>query len=174
MEAALLVYNEAILKRGILVDSEMALPLLEAFCYPRPGQSSNMDRSMEIYQDIIRSEALLQANALALAGSGPVPNATSPPDSPTTPKPLNDLALTPEEEATPLGPSVEVYEVLLHGISRSSNEKIDHKRAWDLIKDMRARGVHFSNTSVIAHVKRFMTKATDHEDAFKSQSLLLA
>lgn len=191
MEEALRIYNEATLKRGILVDTDMAIPLLEAFCYPAPGEQPNIDRSMDIYQDLLRSEALLQVNALSDGATTPPPS-TDPPaaatdtdtvdtasseseSDPTAPtKPINDIALTPEEEAVPLGPSVEVYDLILHGISRSWNEKIDHPRAWNLILDMKTRGIHFPNVAVVAHVKRFMTKATNHKEAFDSQYLHLS
>lgn len=162
------------MKRGILVDAEMALPLLEAFCFPAPGDEPNIDRSMEIYSDILRSETLQAVSDLESATAAPPSPAgvsASPSPSPDDTKEMPDvepsMEITVEEQLIPLGPTVEIYDTLLHGIARSTREVVDFPRAWKLLEDMKVRGIHFQNETVVGHIKRFMTRATSHKEAFE-------
>ncbi|KAL7417583.1 hypothetical protein BDY24DRAFT_375329 [Mrakia frigida] len=165
-EEALRVYNEATMQRGILVDAEMALPLLEAFCFPAPGEEPNVDRSMEIYSDLLRAETLQQVNAVTNSEAvKPTSPSTSSDDPSSSSESSLDIAAA-ENELPPLGPTVDVYDLLLNGIAASSKEKVDHPKAWKLLLDMKFRGIHFSNPTVVGHIKRFMTKASSHKEAF--------
>lgn len=155
LEEALEVYHES---RHLAVEptSEIILPLIATLCNPRlvadgSSRESDLNVALGLYDDLLAAEQerylKITSNSLA-----PIPFTTD-----------TSALLSPRSE--PFGPSVEVYDILLEGISSTRSLKT-HDQAWELLGDMEARGLYFETAPTVRHIQAFMSRATTHKYAF--------
>ncbi|CED84538.1 hypothetical protein [Phaffia rhodozyma] len=138
-EIALADY-QAGLNRGELPTAETVLPLIKAYCL-NPEQDPDVPMAMDLYGDFLRAEEKRERS--------------------TQPSVVTERAKAPACD----GPSVELYDALLLGISRSPTIK-NHDFAWKLLQDMKIRNVHFDTPTTLAHIQTYMSFSRTHKYAF--------
>lgn len=152
-------YEEA-KRRGVLPDAALVLPLMRSYTVEPecPGEISYA-KAFDLYTDLLTAESAA-ANAQLTTVSRVDSSSSS-----------SDIALTlptsPLDVLTRgLGPTVPVYDALLHGLAADGALDDPRPKLFPLCKDMKARGLFFPPSTTVHHIKTFMLVADHHKDAF--------
>lgn len=155
LDEALQVYRES---RNLAVDpsADMILPIIATLCNPGyqasdEARESDLNTALGLYDDLLAAEQERYLDIVAEPVLA-VPCAT-------------DVGALLEPRTPSFGPTVEVYDILLEGIS-SSRTLRSHDQAWELLGDMKARGLYFETGATVRHIKAFMARAKTHKYAF--------
>jgi hypothetical protein len=155
VEEAIKLWHES---RKLAVDpsADMILPIIATLCNPAyqasaEARESDLNTALGLYDDLLAAE---QERYLDIVAE----------PMPTVPY-ATDVGALLEPRTASFGPTVEVYDILLEGIS-SSRTLRSHDQAWELLGDMKARGLYFETAATVRHIKAFMARAKTHVYAF--------
>lgn len=155
LQEAIKVYKES-RKMGVDPSADLILPIIARLCnpaYPSSAQQREEDLhvALNLYDDLLAAEQERYLDIIA----EPVPAMPY----------ATDAGALLEPRTPSFGPTVEVYDILLEGIS-SSRTLRSHDQAWELLGDMKERGLYFETAVTVRHIKAFMARANSHKYAF--------